>query len=242
MPSKWIGGRVQVELVDEPANPKKDVLERVPLEHVVSVIVYGSYARKEMAEESDIDVLLVTDKNVNIPIPSEIRNKYDIQVKSVRDLRNAVAHDPVFYKTLQDDAVAIINHALLDEVRRIKPPMNKIQERLKAVESSIGIIKSILGLDYTHIEDLVYPAIMRLKETMILEYLLDDKKYSTHSLKQEILKSGISTKEFSALMNIYRSVRNGKKKPAYRIQGGTLLALVSLLEDKIQHVRKKTRK
>lgn len=241
VPSSWIGGKVKVEMIDEPANPRKDVLENVPLEHVISAILYGSYARKEMERGSDIDILLVTDEDAKIFIPSEIKKKYDIQVKSLSELRNVLAHDPVFYKTIRDEAVAIINHNLLDDVRKNAPPAREIEKRLKIIESSLNITKKIIDLDYTHATDLVYPVVMRLREAMILEYLLDDIKYSTHSFRQEILGIGISVKEFSSLISIYRSEKSGRKFSGYEISMGTIIKLISFLESKINYVRKKAR-
>ena len=90
VPSSWIGGKVKLELIDEPADPKKDVLEKVPLEHVIGVILFGSYTRKEIEKGSDIDLLLITDEDIRIPIPPEIKKNYDIQVKSLRALKNAL--------------------------------------------------------------------------------------------------------------------------------------------------------
>ena len=242
VPSSWIGGKVKVDLVDEPANPKKDILEKISLEHVISVILYGSYVRKEMEKESDIDILLVTDEKIKISIPSEIKKKYDIQVKSLTVLKNAMMHDPVFYKTIKDDAVAIINQNLLDDIRKEPAPINKIEERLKIIESSLSISKEIIDVDHTQAGELVYPIIMRLREALILEYLLDAKKYSTRSLKREILRSGISEKECSLLISIYRSTRSGKKIPIYEISIDIITKLISILEEKIKYVREKTRK
>lgn len=242
VPSSWIGGKVRVDLVDEPANPRKDVLERVSLEHVISVILYGSYTRKEMEIGSDIDILLVTDEDIKISIPPEINKRYDIQVKSLRALRNALIHDPVFYKAIKDDAVAIINHKILDDMRKETPPVSKIGERLKLIESSLSITKKIIEVDYTQAADLVYPIIMRFREVLILKYLLADIKYSTRSFRQEILDSGISAKEFSLLISIYRSARSGRKIPEYQISRDTITKLISLMEDVVQYVREKTLK
>lgn len=242
VPSSWVGGKVKVELIDEPADPRKDVLDKVPLEHVISAILYGSYARKEMEKESDIDMLIVTDEDIKISIPSEIKKKYDIQVKSLRALRNSMTHDPVFYKAIKDGAVAIINHKLLDDIIKEPPPVSKIEERLKLIESSLNVAKKIIELDYTQATDLIYPIIMRFREALILGYLLDDIKYSTHLFRQEILGSRISAKEFSLLMNTYRLIRNGRKIPEHEISIDTITKLISLLEDKIQYVRKKAHK
>ncbi|MDI6721783.1 MAG: nucleotidyltransferase domain-containing protein, partial [Candidatus Aenigmarchaeota archaeon] len=237
-----IGGKVKVELVDEPANPRKDVLEKVPLEHVISAILYGSYVRKETETGSDIDILLVTDEGAKIPIPPEIMEKYDIQVKSLREFRRAVAHDPVFYKAIKDEAVALINRKILDDMGKGAPPIGKIEQRLELIDSSLGIAEKIMETKHTQAAYLVYPLIMRLRETLILGYLLDDKKYSAAAFRKEVLHGHISSREFSALMSIYRLSRSGRKIPEHKISMDTIRKLVSLLEEKIRYVREKARK
>ena len=121
VPSAWVGGKVKVELIDEPFSPKT-VLNKITLEHIVSVILYGSYARKEIAEGSDIDVILITDEDAKINIPDELRQKYDIQIKTIKEARNAMMHDPVFYKLIMDDSIALINHQFLDSLRKETAP------------------------------------------------------------------------------------------------------------------------
>lgn len=241
VPSSWVGGKAKVELLDEPANPRKDILEKIPLEHVISVILYGSYARKEMEKDSDIDILIITDEDIKMHIPSEIKERYDIQVKSLLALRNALIHDPVFYKLIKDEAVAIINHKILDDAKKESPPISEIEGRLKLIESSLEITKEIIELDPTQATGLIYPVVMRLREALILECLLDNAKYSTHSFKEDILKNGISKKEFFLLMKVYRSARKGKKVPG-EISKTTISKLIIFLEDRIRYVREKARK
>jgi predicted nucleotidyltransferase len=242
VPSSWIGGRVRVNLIDEPVNPVKDVLEKISMEHVISVILYGSYARNEVENGSDVDMLLVTDENKRLSIPTGIKNKYDIQVKTPHALRNAMAHDPVFYKSVMDDAVAIINHKFLEDIRKETSPSKiRIEERLKLIESSLAITKKIVEMDYTQAKELIYPVFMRLKEIIILEYIIDNRKYSTHAFRQEILKN-ISSKEFLMVIDTYRSVRNGRKIPKSEISIETIMKLISFLEEKVHYVRKRARK
>ncbi len=241
LPNSWVGGKVRVELVEEAADPKKDVLSKIPLEHVVSAILYGSYARQEALEGSDIDLLLVTDEDARIDIPPEIKNKYDTQVMSISALRNAIAHDPIFYNVIKNEAVAIINHKFLDDIRKEPPKLTGIGSRLEFIESSLNITNNMMeaGIETT---DLVYPLMMRLKEIVLLEYFLADKKYSTQSFKKEVISHDVSPKEFHSLMAVYRATRDGKKVPKYQISGDVIVKLISLLEMKIQHVRQKARK
>lgn len=238
VPNRWIGGKVKIELIEEPLNPQ-DVLAKIPLEHVISAILYGSYARKEATEGSDIDILLIVDDDYEMDIPAEIRQKYDIQVKSLRDMRNALAHDPVFYKMIKDDAVALLNHQFLNSLKAATPKTADIEKRIGMIESSLNITKEILKIDAN--ADVAYPIVMRLKEILLIECLLSGKRYSAKALKQEILGRGITSIEFSTLMDAYRTSRANKRASKHTLQTGTIAKLISLLEEKIQHVRKKAR-
>lgn len=229
LPRSWVGGTVKIELVDEPFEPK-NVLAKIPMEHAVSVILYGSYARKEAAEGSDIDIILVTDE----PIVPRLERKYDVQVKTVKETRNAMVHDPVFHKVILDESIALVNHQFLDNLKEEKLEPGGIMKRVGLAESSLKICK---GLFEAGSEDIVYPLIMRLKEMLILECLLANKKYSTTALQKEI-SSHLQQKEFSDAMNIYRAERNGKK-PEKQLPGEAIGKLISLLEAKIQHVKQK---
>jgi predicted nucleotidyltransferase len=238
VPNSWVGGKVKVELIDEPFSPK-EILNKVTLEHIVSAILYGSYARKEITEGSDIDIILVTDEDAKIDVPDELKKKYDIQVKTIKEARNAMVHDPIFHKVIMDESMALINHQFLDSLRKETLKPGGIRTRIELAESSLGIDKEIFEAGS---EEIVYPLIMRLKEMLILEYLLANKKYSTSALKSEILNCGIAQKEFSGIMNIYRAARNNKKPEKYWLSRKTIEKLISLLETKIQYVRQKAQK
>ncbi len=233
VPSSWVGGRVKIELIDEPPNPK-EVLDKVQLEHVISAILYGSYARGEAAEGSDIDIILVADKEISVP--AELRHKYDIQVRTAKQIRDAVTHDPVFHKVVKDEAVAMLNHSFLDSLRKESLRKGCIKARLELAESSLNIIKE---LSRTGSLD-VYPLVMRLKEVLFLEYLLADKKYSTKALKSELTACGISSRDFSDLMHIYRAAR-GNKMSRGQLTKETIEKLTMLLEAKINNVKQKAR-
>ena len=236
VPSSWVGGKVRVELVDEPFSPK-DVLEKVPLEHIISAILYGSYARKEIAEGSDMDIILVTDEDARISIPDELRQKCDVQIKTIKEARNAMMRDPIFYKIIMDESMALINHQFLANLRKETFKPGGIKTRLELAESSMNIIKEIFEAGG---EEIIYPLIMRLKEMLILEYLLTNKKYSTSAFRSEILNCGITSREFSVIMNIYRAARNDKKPEKYWLPRETIKKLIILLETKIHYVKQKT--
>lgn len=86
LPSAWIGGEVEVRLLRRPVNPEADIPHALSgsMKHVVSVLLYGSHARGEHEEGSDVDVLVVTDGNVKekgMRLPEKLGGgRYDVTV------------------------------------------------------------------------------------------------------------------------------------------------------------------
>lgn len=236
LPAGWIGGRVKFELVEEPLDPKKDLL-RLPLEHVVSIILYGSYARGEMTKDSDIDVIVVTDDDATIEIPKEFMKKYDMQVRSASRLKSSVERDPVFYKVIKDESVALFNHGFLNQLKQVQPKASGMKTRLDLAESSLNIVKSFIDMGADP-AGMAYPLMMRLKEALFIECFLSNKIYTTTLLKKEVLASGISNRDFETLLAIYRAVRDGEKLKR-EVSIDTIAKLASLLETKISNVKQK---
>ncbi len=233
VPSNWVGGKVKVELIDEPFSPS-NLLNKFQMEHLISAILYGSHARKEASKDSDIDIILIRDEDAEVTVPDEIKQKYDIQMKTTEEARSAMAHDPIFHKIVTDESVALMNHQFLDNLRKIKLKPDGIKTRIGLAESSLNIIKEIFDLGG---DEIVYPLIMRLKEMLVLECLLYNKKYSTELLRKNILSCELSQKEFSDIMSIYRTARNSEK---HEIADKEIIEkLISLLEMKIKHVKQK---
>ena len=201
--------------------------------------MYGSCARNEVEEGSDIDIILITDGDAQVGVPDELKQKCDIQVKTMEEARNAMMHDPVFHKLIMDESVALINHQFLDILKKERLRPSGIRTRTSLAESSIGIIKKLFE---SGSDEVIYPVVMRLKEMLILEYLLMNKKYSTAALRSEILSCGVLQKEFFGIMNIYRAARNNNRSERYRLSRETIEKLISLLEMKIQYVKKTAEK
>src|SRR3989338_8766276 len=71
VPKDWLGQEVIVIL---PQKPKLELKERIIhllepyLKDIISVFIYGSYARHEETKESDIDVVVITEKPLKISI------------------------------------------------------------------------------------------------------------------------------------------------------------------------------
>lgn len=247
LPASWIGGEVEVRLLRRPANPEADILHALSgsMNHVVSVILYGSHARGEQAEGSDVDVLVVTDGRLKgeLKLSENLKgSRYDVTVMDEERVEKALENDALFRKSLEGSK-AIFNESFLNcimiENRENKENYNvNLRERIGLAKSSFGIVKSILesrGAD----ENLVYPLVMRIKEMILIKCAFEGKEYSSCMLEEAILGKGVSSADFRDLMEHYRDVRDGRTPARHAFGQDVFEKLIGLLEELIAHAEQK---
>jgi predicted nucleotidyltransferase len=238
LPSSWVGGRVEVKLLSRPARPGIDLPMALgeSMRHVVSMLVYGSWARGEQEEGSDIDVLVVTDghlKGLKMPAGLEWMC-YDVTTMSAAEAKNAAGKDALFRKSLED-AKAVFNDSFLEELKSVK--VGKVPAgRIALARSSLGIIKSSLAAGAA--EGLAYPIMMRLKEMLLVKCVRENRRYSLGMLEAAMLKAGLSGNEYRAILQDYRDERAGKG-PRGRAGKAALEKAAKLLEKLVTDAGKK---
>jgi len=80
---------------------------------------------------------------------------------------------------------------------------------------------------------------MRIKEMLLMECALENKKYSLRLLEDRILAKGISKPDYRKLITNYRAVRDGKKPEKLELGGQIFMLLLELLEEMIGNAEKK---
>ena len=231
-----------MELLHEPVRPEKDILLAFDgqMPHIMGAFVYGSYARGEHEEGSDVDVMIVADEHAkSIKTPKQLKAKnYDIQIMSKDAAFNAAKRD-VLFKEMLKEAKPVLNEKLLQELVAVKTGTGSIATRVDFAKSSLGIMKSLIGLDEEDpFAESAYPLVMRIKEMLMLKCFLDRRKYSFRLLEETLVSHGISRKSFPAIINQYRALHDGKKPAAKRLKRSDALILASILEDLIKYVEK----
>ena len=108
---EWLNGIAKVELVRKPLNIKKDILEILDpyLENVLGVYLTGSYARGEETENSDVDILVITD-GISKRIES---GKYNIIMVSENELRDHIKKIAFPLIPMIAEAKALVNNNLI---------------------------------------------------------------------------------------------------------------------------------
>src|SRR3989344_5864914 len=78
LPKELIGKQVKITIIDRTLEIKKEVLNIIEpfLQDIIGVYLTGSYARGEETEESDIDILVISENTKK----SFISGKYEIEI------------------------------------------------------------------------------------------------------------------------------------------------------------------
>jgi predicted nucleotidyltransferase len=208
LPSKWLNGKARVELLEKPLNINEDIIEilKDSLQDIKGVYLVGSYARNENTSESDIDVLVISEKtNKRI-----VSGKYDILIISESELKESIKKLPLPLVPMILEAKTIINKSLIEEYSKIKINKSLFSKNLSLINSSLKITKEnikIATINKENLSDSVsYSLILRLREILIIRGLLKGKTL----LKTEFLKELNKINSLEAYSG-YKRVKNNLK-------------------------------
>ncbi len=239
LPSSWVGGEVEVNLIHKPPKPEIDLLIAFAenMKHIISILIYGSYARNEQTDESDIDVIVVTDKHEkSMKVPPRLKGmNYDIRIMD-RDFLNKVMNKDALFSKAIEGSVAIFNDSFLDELKLHKINKN-VKEHVELARSSFGIMKDIFEMGGRR-SDLVYPVIMRIKEMLLIKCILDGREF-TMRLVEDTLKDMLTESEVREVISSYRSARDGKVSKKREFDDGVFTKLFEILGGLIDYAEKK---
>ncbi len=209
LPVAWQNRKVAVKLVERSINQEiiEILEERDILKNVIGIYLTGSYARGEETEESDIDILVITDE-----IDKQLKiGKYEIIMVSREKFEKLVLKS-LYYASLLFEAKTIINNFYLILYR------DKIKNL--TIKNNLDIIKSITNINELNIkidEELeekvedgtVYSLVLRLRELYIIDCLRND-KLQTKKEFLAIIKKIASEECYNAYLRIKNDARPKK--------------------------------
>ena len=202
-PKSWIGREVVVTLPQFSLKEEIfDVLDPY-LANVQVIYLYGSYARGENELDSDIDLLVISDKDFKVK-----REKYDITITSLEKLKDHIKKNPV-YSLVVKEAKTILNKSLLEELKKIELNKKNLRGLLEETTSILEINKEIIATEQTDFSGVAYSLILRLRLVYMIECLLKNKAYTNKEFKKYAEKRGIN--DIVKLQNVYRKSRDNKK-------------------------------
>ena len=241
VPKGWLGQEVVVIL---PQKPKLEIKEKIIhllepyLKDIISVFIYGSYARNEQTKDSDIDVMVITEKPIKINIKEP---KLEITAFELEKFKKAIQKYPVMYYQIVQEAEPLINAHVLDELKGIKIDYKNFKNYLEETKEHIKSSKELLELDKLEggnikSYSIVYSIILRLRGIFIVKCIFDKEKFSNKNLKKWLIINGVSASEFEQFYSVYRAVRDSKKI-SHIIKISSAEKLLNILEKELNTIK-----
>jgi len=202
LPKKWINGKARIELIEKPLNIKKDILEILDsyLEDILGIYLVGSYAREEETIESDIDVLVITNK-----INKKINNgKYEMILISKENLEKTLKKNILPLLPMLREAKPIFNSNLIKNYKNTLINKTNLKWHIETTKSALKINKEFIKLAEETNENIsdgiLYSLILRLREIYIIQNLKKNKITFNKDFKKFIFSITGSLKSYEAYL------------------------------------------
>jgi|APSaa5957512622_1039677.scaffolds.fasta_scaffold27601_2 predicted nucleotidyltransferase len=232
MPKEWSGEKVLVFRL-ESKNIEERILERLAphFADIISVFIYGSHARGEATELSDVDVLVVAKSGFKI----EKKDDLEIIVVPEEKLAKAFEINPILMHSVSREAKPLVNSSYLENLRAFEFTKKQVRSFVLDTKKSVESTKEILDLNEKEegiaSSSVIYSLFLRLRGVYIIKSLLIDKKYTNALFSKWIQKNcGVN---YRRIYQDYVFVRDGLGKKA-GVSTGDANKLVKLLENELR--------
>lgn len=245
VPKTWLGEEVVIILPEKPRLSMKEQIFHLlepHLQDILSVSIYGSYARHEATEESDVDVLVITkDKQFKVLSPD---GKIEFLVLPLQKMKEAMQKYPAVYYQIAQEAEPLINASVLQELKTIPLQKKSVLEYLKETKEHIKSNKEFIELDkldgiYLTSFSVLYSLLLRLRALFMIDCILSHTAFSNNLFKKWIYKKGIHPQDFEACYIVYRAIKENKKIAQIKIKVETVEKIVTLLEQEMQSIEER---
>lgn len=237
-PREWIGEEIMLV-----RTPKQSISQKILsllepyLGSIIGVYIYGSHARQEANKDSDIDLLLIINKKINIK-----EKGYEILQIEEDKFADALELNPLMIYSMLAEAKPIINSNLLNKLKdKYKFNLDSIKPTIEETKRIININESLLnGISNKEIKSTAeaYSLILRLRSTFIIKQLINKKSYSNKDFKGWI-NSNSDLEDINSLFEAYKSVKLEKKSKLIPVKVNDLLQLLSLLKKETSIIENK---
>ena len=236
VPKSWLGQEVVVIL---PEKQKLGIREKIVhllepyLKYIVAAGIYGSYARNEQTDESDIDLLVITkDKNLRLDFKEE---KIEITSFPIDKFRMAIERHPAVYYQAVQEIEPLVNGYVFEELRNIKIANASFRGYLKETREHIKSNREFLELDrmdgaYLKSYSALYSSILRLRGLFVIRCILDKSSFSNKNFRNWLVGSGLSSNEFAESYKAYCLVSGGEKASMLKIRIDVAEKVLNILE------------
>ncbi|HZX34497.1 MAG TPA: DUF2080 family transposase-associated protein [archaeon] len=210
---KWIGKKVLVVLEKKPLDIEGGAMEALKpfLSSVEGVFLFGSHARNEQTEKSDIDILAITDKKISV---GKI-GRLDFLLKTREEFTEEIKADPtLFLQQAINEAKPIFNESLLKELRKIRanPDFGEfLGDTLGAFKKTKELIEAGRGKEFLDSNTAIYSLILRMKGLFIIQCFKRRAGFSGKKFAGLLKSHGFTGKTADNLIEAYRAERDERK-------------------------------
>lgn len=240
VPKDWLGEEVVVIL---PEKPKLELREKIVhllepyLKDIISVGIYGSYARNEQTKDSDVDVLVITkDKSIKLGFKEE---KLDIVSFPIDKFRIAIQKHPTIYYQMVQEAEPLISAYVFEELKNAKIGKESFKNYLKETKEHIKSNRELLELDkidniYLKSYSVLYSSILRLRGLFIVKCILKKDSFSNKRFKNWLVSKSLNRSEFEDCYKAYRLIRDNEDTKSLRIKIDVAEKALNILEKELR--------
>lgn len=209
-PKEWRDEKVLVIRLEK-KSIKEQVLEMLlpNLDKVIAAGIYGSHARKEESESSDIDIIVFVKEKFKLIKPQN----FEVLMLEESSISRALEANPLMVYSIFKEAVPIINQSYFEKLKAEQVNKSLFKQFIVSTRESINSDKELLELDkktgkYAS-NAVIYSLILRLRGIFLAYCLLKNKEYSNKSFRKWITRNcKISTEAF---YEVYQAIRDNKK-------------------------------
>jgi predicted nucleotidyltransferase len=212
-PKKWVGKKVLVILEEKPLDIKGETMEILKpyLSSIEGIFLFGSFARNEQNEKSDIDLLVIADKKIGLGK----KEKFDFLIKTREQFEKEIRTDSsLFPSQIVSEAKPILNEPLLNELKKVKanPDFKEVfDSTLGAFKKTKELLETNQDKEYLESNAVIYSLILRLKTLFIIQCRKKNQAFSNKKFKELLKKHELSEQKISAMMEAYQAERDNKK-------------------------------
>lgn len=238
LPKEMVGKKVLVTLVEKTIeNIEEEIYEILKpyLKHIKGIYLHGSYARNEQTPDSDIDILIITDKKIQI---KKKINEYEIISATEEEIEKTINNNAVLILPILKEAKPILNQQVIEKYKKEELTKKNTKWYIETTESSLKLAKYII--DEKYVKDMpgtVYPLIMRLRGLYMIKSLIRNKKYSNKEVINYLVKKGISLEKAKQLDKMYREHRDKKTISRNSLDYKDISKLYHIVHEYYQEIR-----
>jgi len=213
LPRAWLNREVRIELLKKTfeiilidiINISKRYIE---LKEIIGIYLVGSYARGEEENNSDIDILIIT-QNIDKEMIHE--GIYNILIVSSELLNQKLEYDLFPVGQMIKEAKPLINSDYLNSIK-INVTRKNIKWYLDTTEDKLRIIEELIYKTKNNKKGLsnkvAYTLILRIRTLYIIDRMLKNKNYS----KKDFIKIIKTISKGANSYERYLAVKNNIKE------------------------------